>query len=142
MLIISVTSILEVLLCPNLTPISLVQSETEPPGKPKNTTGGSLSLLQWIFWTQESSQGLLHCRRILYQLSYQGSPLVHKINAILASYTVDYFGVLKFSINWVFYRLSHIICLLLCYFINFVTFVKYIHVVACTVFHSFFARIC
>ena len=24
--------------------------------------------------TQESNQGLLHCRRILYQLSYQGGP--------------------------------------------------------------------
>ena len=34
---------------------------------------GSLSLLQWIFPTQESNQGLLHCRWILYQLSYQGS---------------------------------------------------------------------
>ena len=29
----------------------------------------SLSLLQWIFPTQESNQGLLHCRWILYQLS-------------------------------------------------------------------------
>ena len=35
---------------------------------------GSLSLLQWIFSTQESNWGLLHCRQILYQLSYQGSP--------------------------------------------------------------------
>ena len=35
---------------------------------------GSLSLLQWIFLTQELNQGLLHCRQILYQLSYQGSP--------------------------------------------------------------------
>ena len=34
---------------------------------------GSLSLLQEIFPTQESNQGLLHCRQILYQLSYQGS---------------------------------------------------------------------
>ena len=34
---------------------------------------GSLSLLQGIFPTQESNQGLLHCRWILYQLSYQGS---------------------------------------------------------------------
>ena len=31
---------------------------------------GSLSLLQQIFPTQESNQGLLHCRWILYQLSY------------------------------------------------------------------------
>ena len=55
----------------------------EPPGKPKNTGVDSLSLLQQIFSTQESNQGLLHCRRILYQLSYQGSlfiiipPLIH-----------------------------------------------------------------
>ena len=41
----------------------------EPPGKPKNTGLGSLSLLQWIFLTQELNQGLLHCRRILYRLS-------------------------------------------------------------------------
>ena len=32
-----------------------------------------VSLLQWIFRTQESNQGLLHYRQILYQLSYQGS---------------------------------------------------------------------
>ena len=47
----------------------------EPQGKPKNTGVGSLSLLQWIFPTQELNQGVLHCRRILYQLSYEGSPL-------------------------------------------------------------------
>ena len=44
-------------------------------GKSKNTGMGSLSLLQRIFPTQELNQGLLHCRWILYQLSYQGSPL-------------------------------------------------------------------
>ena len=49
---------------------------TEPPGKPKNTGEGSLSLLQRIFLTQESKRGLLHCRRVLYQLSHQGSPEV------------------------------------------------------------------
>ena len=43
-------------------------------GKPKNSGMGSLSLLQWTFPTQELNQGLLHCRRILYQLSYEGSP--------------------------------------------------------------------
>ena len=42
----------------------------EPQGKPKNTGVGSLSLLQGIFLTQESNWGLLHCRQILYQLSY------------------------------------------------------------------------
>ena len=35
---------------------------------------GNLSLLQMIFLTQESNWGFLHCRQILYQLSYQGSP--------------------------------------------------------------------
>ena len=34
----------------------------------------SLSLLQGIFPTQELNWGLLHCRCILYQLSYEGSP--------------------------------------------------------------------
>ena len=38
----------------------------------QNTGVGSLSLLQGIFLTQESNWGLLHCRWILYQLSYQG----------------------------------------------------------------------
>ena len=47
---------------------------SEPPGKPNNTGMGSLSLLQGIFLTQESNQGLPHCRWILYKLSYQGSP--------------------------------------------------------------------
>ena len=31
-------------------------------------------LLQRIFPTQESNLSLLHCRQILYQLSYEGSP--------------------------------------------------------------------
>ena len=44
-----------------------------PPGKPKNTGVDSLFLLQHIFPTQEPNQGLLHCRQILYQKSYQGS---------------------------------------------------------------------
>ena len=43
---------------------------TEPPGKPKNTGVGSLSLLQGNFPTLESNWGLVHCRQILYQLSY------------------------------------------------------------------------
>ena len=51
----------------------------EPQGKPKNTGVGSLSLLQRIFLTQELNWGPLHCRWILYQLRYQGSPLVKVI---------------------------------------------------------------
>ena len=38
-----------------------------------NTDVGSLSLLQGIF--QELNWGLLHCRWILYQLSYQVNPI-------------------------------------------------------------------
>ena len=45
----------------------------KPQGKPKNTGVGSRSLRQRIFLTQESNHGPLHCRQILYQLSYQGS---------------------------------------------------------------------
>ena len=40
----------------------------------QNTGVGSLSLLQQIFLTQESNQGLLYGRQILDQVSYQGSP--------------------------------------------------------------------
>ena len=44
---------------------------TESPGKPKNIGVCSLTLLQGIFPTQDLNQGLLHCRQILYQLSYK-----------------------------------------------------------------------
>ena len=60
---------------------SVVSNSLQPHGlyspwnSPGQNTGvGSLSLLQGIFPTQESNSGLLHCRRILYQMSHQGSP--------------------------------------------------------------------
>ena len=40
----------------------------------RNTRMGRYSLPQGIFPTQGSNQGLLHCRQILYWLSYKGSP--------------------------------------------------------------------
>ena len=43
-------------------------------GRESRNQGISLSLLQGIFPTQELNWGLLHCRWILYQLSYPGSP--------------------------------------------------------------------
>ena len=66
--------------------MSLVLQEdslpAEPQGKPKNTGVGSIFLLQGSFLTQELNRGLLHCRQILYQLSYQliaqGSPSLKK----------------------------------------------------------------
>ena len=39
----------------------------------QNTGVDSLSLLQGIFPTQRSNSGLLHCRWILYQVSYEGN---------------------------------------------------------------------
>ena len=50
-----------------------LHSSLNSPGQ--DTGVGSPSLLQQIFPTQESNQGLLHCRRILCQLRYQGSPI-------------------------------------------------------------------
>ena len=50
----------------------------------QNTGVGSVSLLQGIFPTQGSNPGLLHCRRILYQLSHKVSPL-HWKHAILTT---------------------------------------------------------
>ena len=37
---------------------------------------GSLSLFQGIFPTQGENPGLLHCRRVLYQLSHKGIPRI------------------------------------------------------------------
>ena len=52
-------------------------SWTRPWDSPdQNTDAGSLSLLQGIFPTQGSNPGLPHCRRTLYQMSYQGSPMI------------------------------------------------------------------
>ena len=45
----------------------------------KSTGVGCHFLLQGIFPTQELNQGLLHCSQILYQLSYQGSPLFYSV---------------------------------------------------------------
>ena len=57
----------------SLWPLGLY-SPWNSPGQ--NTGVGSLSLLQRIFPTQESNWCLLHCRQILYQLSYQRSPYI------------------------------------------------------------------
>ena len=42
----------------------------------QNTGVGNLSLLQGIFPTQGSNQGLPHCRRILSQVSHKWSPSI------------------------------------------------------------------
>ena len=56
-----------------LQPLGL-HSPWNSPGQ--NSGVDSHSLLQGIFPTQESNQGLLHCSWILYQLSHKGSPRI------------------------------------------------------------------
>ena len=64
-------------------------SPWDSPGK--NTEVGYHSLLQGIFLTQGWNLGLLHCRPILYHLSYQGSPLYvgNSISMNLTKKTID-----------------------------------------------------
>ena len=60
--------------------VKLTQSSLRPHGlyspwnSPGQNTGVGSLPLQGIFPAQGSNPGLLHCRRILYQLSHQGSP--------------------------------------------------------------------
>ena len=42
----------------------------------KNTGVGCHLLLQWIFPTQGSNSGLLHCGQMLYTLSHEGNPVL------------------------------------------------------------------
>ena len=46
----------------------------EPPGKPKNTGVGSLSLLQWIFPIQELNQGLFTLQADSLPTELSGKP--------------------------------------------------------------------
>ena len=62
---------------------------SEPPGKPINAGVGSLSLLQEIFPTQELNWGILHCRWILFQLSYQGGWIMYKEEQVLSAVSMQ-----------------------------------------------------
>ena len=55
----------------------------------KNTGVGGPALLQGIFPTQGLNPGLLHCRRILYYLSYQGSSFYLVIRYKCESWTIE-----------------------------------------------------
>ena len=72
----------------------------EPWGKPKNTGVGGLSLLQGIFLTWVSNRGFLHCRWILYQLSYQGSPGVQGLSLTVARGGYSSRQCMGFSLWW------------------------------------------
>ena len=54
--------------------VQLFVTPWNSPGQ--NTEVGSLSLLQGFFLTQAYNPGLPHCRRMLHQLSHQGSPAI------------------------------------------------------------------
>ena len=98
---------------PGIEPKSpVLQADSLPsqtPGKPKSTAVGSLSLLQWIFPTQESNRGLLHYRRFLYQRSYQGSPGLtlkpinrikyNKLHTMCENASTTYFSLKRFSFH-------------------------------------------
>ena len=55
----------------------------------KNTGVGCHSLFQGIFLTQGSILSLLHCRQILYNLSYQGSPCAHTWSYLFPSWAIS-----------------------------------------------------
>ena len=86
-------------------------------GSPENTGVDSLSLLLWIFLTQELSQGLLHCRQILYQLSYEvtqlwGKPAMIDIGiSKVISRSITWCPYLIFLLMWIIianiYHLLH-----------------------------------
>ena len=61
----------------------------------ENTGVGCHFFLQGMFPTQESNPGLLHCRQVLSQLSYKGSPLVIFVlcNTSLQKTTFAYFNI-------------------------------------------------
>ena len=63
-----------------------------------DTGVGCHSILQGIFPTQKSTGGLLHCRHIPYQLSYQGSPILTQ-NALNSYHVIQKFYLL--SNTWI-----------------------------------------
>ena len=80
-----------------------------PWNSPGQITGvGTLSLLQGILPTQGLNPGLPHCRRILYQLSHQGSQRIQEWVAYSvssrSSQPRNWIGVLciadRFFTNW------------------------------------------
>ena len=81
------TRLIEVSVSRSVVPDSLQPHGLQPsrllcpwdfPGK--DTGVGCYFLLQGIFPTQGSNAGLLHCRQILYPLSYKGSPRLIEVS--------------------------------------------------------------
>jgi len=93
----------------------------EVPGK--NTGTGCLSLLQGIFPTQGSDTDLLHCKKIPYHLSHQGSPMPYSrfslvvcfmlsINSVYTSILISQFRQPPFPLG------IHMFVLYICFFIS------------------------
>ena len=81
---------------------SALQADSLPvsyQGSPGNSEAGCHVLLEGIFWTQELNPGLLHCRRILYCLSHQGSPWKIYHDDYLNTKSLCY--ILETNIIWV-----------------------------------------
>ena len=78
-----------------LSSLTLCNPLDSPRNSPGQNTGvGSLSLLQRILPNQGLNPGFPHCRRFLYQLSHQGSPILFWIVFIIFLYVLRIFCLL------------------------------------------------
>ena len=78
---------------------SALQADSSPAESQGNPSSGvgSQSLLQQFFLTQESNQGVLNCRWVLYQLSYQGSPCYQDFQGTKSIYFQHFFNNMENS---------------------------------------------
>ena len=88
----------------------------------KNTGVGHHALLRGIFPTQGSNPGLLHCRQILYQLSYQESlQSLNCVQLFATPWTAARQACLSITSSWSLLKLMSIKsmmasnCLILCH---------------------------
>ena len=81
----------------------------DSPGK--NAGVSCHALLQGISPTQEANPGLPHCRRILYQLSYQGSPLTPPFVNSLPSFNCSSSHIITFHFPFHFILIFRIFIL-------------------------------
>ena len=95
---------------------SVMSNSLQPHGLPspwnspgRNTGVGGCSLLQEIFLTQGSNQSLLHCRQILYQLSYQGSQSSGALNALSTEYHMELILLWKHGCQKTGARIRHLL---------------------------------
>ena len=73
----------------------------------------SLSLLQQTLPTQELNQGLLYCRQILYQLSYEGNPDKNSIKFLIGDWAYRNKSVIiwpneKWLLTWSINKIKHL----------------------------------